>query len=303
MRPQMPSIYRSTKFTLLPVLLCMVLAGHCAAISAESINNIALDPQALVQRAAANEMRANEARAGQSEQPVRFKLYKESEKGTSTKEIVQTKDGSVARLLSINGKPLTQVQEQAEIARLQRLLEQPEIQEHRRKREQEDADRANKMVKIMPQAFLYTYRGTVQGPSGPAVKLSFQPNPGYEPPDIETRVVTGIAGELWIDKAQERMVRLDAHLFTGVDFGWGIVGRLYKGGSIRIENTDVGNGNWQLVNMKLDLLGKALMLKTLTFRMTENATDFQPVAKEMNYRDAVRLLQSQNMTSAQSPQH
>ena len=223
---------------------------------------------------------------------MRFLLFKEDEKGSTSKEVVQTRDGSVARLVAINGKPLTEEQERIEADRLQRLLEQPDLQARRRKREKDDAERAQKIVHVMPDAFLYAYEGMVPGPNGPAVRLSFKPKPGFDPPDQETRVALGIQGELWIDQAQERMVRLDAHLFEDVDFGWGILGRLYKGGNIRIENADVGNHNWQLQRMKLDLTGKALMLKTLTFRITENGSGYELVPREMSYKDGIRLLQS-----------
>lgn len=246
----------------------------------------------LVRRTAANEIQANQSRAAQSPNPVRFKIHKKDERGITTKEIVQTRDGSVARLIAINDMPLTPEQEQAEHARLQRLMDQPEIQEHRRRREKEDADRANKLVKMMPDAFLYSYDGVAYGPNGPAIKLRFKPNPAFVPPNQESRVAGGIEGELWIDQAQERMVRFDAYIFQDVDFGWGVLGRLYKGGSVHIENADIGNHNWQLVRMKLDFTGKALMLKMLTFRITENATDFRPVPKELSYQDAIRLLQS-----------
>ena len=258
-------------------------------------------PMALVERAAANELLANENRLNHSLQPVRFKLYKQNEKGTTTKEVVQTKDGTVTRLLTIDGKPLTEDQEQEEGARLERLMDQPETQERRKKREQDDAERSNKLIKIMPLAFLYTFQGVVQGPTGPAIKLSFQPNPHFVPPDTEARIAVGIAGELLIDKERERMVRLDAHLFTDVDFGWGFIGRLYKGGNIRIENADIGSGNWQLVHMKLDLAGKALMVKSLTVRITEDASDFEPVARGMDYKDAIRMLQHVTSAHVQKP--
>jgi len=32
-----------------------------------------------------------------------------------------------------------------------------------------------------------------------------------------------MTGELWIDAAQERVVRLEGHLQRDVDFGWGIL--------------------------------------------------------------------------------
>ena len=57
----------------------------------------------------------------------------------------------------------------------------------------------------------------------------------FIPPDREAQVYHGMAGELWIDCAQKRMSRLDAHLISDVNFGWGVIGRLYKGGTILVS--------------------------------------------------------------------
>ena len=54
----------------------------------------------------------------------------------------------------------------------------------------------------------------VNTPSGPAWRLSFMPNEKFIPPDREAQVYHGMAGELWIDCAQKRMSRLDAHLIA-----------------------------------------------------------------------------------------
>jgi hypothetical protein len=43
---------------------------------------------------------------------------------------------------------------------------------------------------------------------------------------VEANIFRGLAGELWIDQAQERLNRLDAHVIANVDFGWGILGKL-----------------------------------------------------------------------------
>jgi hypothetical protein len=54
-----------------------------------------------------------------------------------------------------------------------------------------------------------------------------------------------MVGELWVDQAQLRLVKIDAHLISDVNFGWGVLGRLYKGGSILVENADVGLHHWE----------------------------------------------------------
>jgi hypothetical protein len=245
------------------------------------------DPLALVRRASHNEA-ATHPDAGR----VRYKLNKIDDKGNTTKELVETKDGEVARLIAIDNKPLNPQQNQKELDRLNNLLAHPEIQEHRREREQEDSGRGDEMVRLLPDAFLYQFEGMVKGPNGPAYRLSFKPNPSFDPPDREAEVYHGMVGELWIDKGQERLVKLDAHLIADVEFGWGILGRLYKGGSILVEQADVGHHHWEVTHMHLNLTGKALMFKPLNFTTTEDSTDFEPVPTNITYQDAIRMLEA-----------
>lgn len=212
-------------------------------------------------------------------------------KGTIIKEIVETKDGDVARLIEKDGRPLPPEDEQAEMDRLNYLLAHPEVQEHRHKKEQEDSARGDEMVRMLPDAFLYTFDGMVQGPSGPCYRLKFKPNPAFTPPDREGEVYHGMVGELWVDQAQLRLAKIDAHLFSDVNFGWGVLGRLYKGGSILVQNADVGLHHWETIHMKLNLQGKLLMLKSVDYSTTEDFSDFKIQPQELGYQEAIRLLQ------------
>src|SRR5579884_42704 len=259
-------------------------------------SDVAGNPVALVRRASQNELAASNGN-----HPFRYQLHKIDDGKITTKEIVETKDGDVARLIAVNDRPLDPDAEKNEIARLNNLAAHPELQAHRRQKEQEDSNRANKMIRLLPDAFVYKYEGMVEGPNGPCYKLSFQPNPNFNPPDHESQVFAGMAGELWIDKAQERMVRLDAHLIADVNFGWGILGKLYKGGSILVEQADVGDHHWETTHMKLSLTGKALMIKPLSFQTTEDASHFEPVPPDMGYQKAIEMLLSNN-TSPQVAQ-
>lgn len=256
-------------------------------------DDAARDPVALVRRASQNELKTEHGN-----HPYRYQLHKIDDSKVTTKEIVETKDGDVARLVAVDDKPLDPEARQTEIDRLKNLFAHPELQAHRHKKEQEDSDRANEMLRMLPDAFIYKYEGMVDGPNGPCHRLSFQPNPNFDPPDREGQVYHGMAGELWIDKGQERMVKLDAHLIADVDFGWGILGRLYKGGSILVEQADVGEHHWETTHMKLSLTGKALMIKPLSFQTTEDASHFEPVPPEMGYQNAIKML----LNNTDSPQ-
>lgn len=271
---------RFPPYTALGLIGAFLLASSTPAYPRASIN-----PEQIVRDASWNELH----RQGPRRQ-VRFRLSKTDSKGSTLKEIVETTDGDVARLIEKNGHPLTPEEEQTELHRLQQLLDNPEIQAHRHKKEQEDSSRGNEMVRMLPDAFLYTYEGMVEGPSGPCYRFSFKPNPSFVPPDREGEVYHGMVGELWVDQAQLRLARIDAHLIDDVNFGWGVIGKLYKGGSILVEDADVGLHHWETIQMKLNLHGKILLIKSMDFSTTEISTDFQQVPADTNYKDAIRML-------------
>jgi hypothetical protein len=95
---------------------------------------------------------------------------------------------------------------------------------------------------------------------------------------------------LWIDQAQERMTRLEAHSIADIDFGFGILGKVNKGGTAELKQADVGGHEWKMTGLKVNLTGKALMVKSLEVQIDEVASDFSPVASGMNYRDAIEML-------------
>ena len=148
------------------LLLSMFLCDPAKAQSPKE--DVAANPVPLVQRASHNELGTGNGH------PYRYKLHKIDDGKITTKEIVETKDGDVARLISTGDKPLSPEAEQAEIDRLNNLLAHPEIQAHRHKKEQEDSDRANEMVRLLPDAFIYHYEGMVDRAERALLSAEFQ---------------------------------------------------------------------------------------------------------------------------------
>jgi hypothetical protein len=243
--------------------------------------------QALVERAVASEMRT----AQDTSHPMRYRLRKSSPRLTSVKEIFETRDGAVARLLSIGDKPLSAADEEKEQARLDGLLNDPGRQRHRKQNEDADTGRALKVLRALPQAFLFQFAGTGWGPTGKVEKFTFKPNPRFNPPDLETQVLTAMVGEIWIDASQMRVTRLEGHLQRDIDFGWGILGRLNKGGWIVIEQADVGGRQWRIVRFQMVMSGRVLF-KTKSFDTTEEQTQFEPLPAGLGYRQAIQMMRA-----------
>jgi hypothetical protein len=84
---------------------------------------------------------------------MRFLLRKSSPRLTATKDIVETRDGAVARLISVNDTPLDQAAEQNEQARLDTLMSDPSLQRHRKQGEDADMGIVLKLLRMLPNAF------------------------------------------------------------------------------------------------------------------------------------------------------
>jgi hypothetical protein len=244
------------------------------------------ETQALVQATLQTEISA----AQDPTHPMQYRLRKVSPRLATTKQIIETKDGDVARLLSINDGPLSPQDEQNEETRLQGLLHDPSLQRHRKQREQGDTERARKVIRALPDAFRYAYAGIGETPQGPSYRLSFQPNPSFDPQDLEAQVLKGMAGEMWIDVAQHRVTRLQGRRIHDVDYGWGILGKLDQGGTLLLDQADVGNHQWRTTHMVL-IMNARFLIKTVKLDTTLDLSQFEPVAEGMSYQKAIQMLE------------
>jgi hypothetical protein len=255
-----------------------------------------IDPQQLVRQASKNEIRANNIH-----QYFMYRDHTQYKNHSITKEVIETPQGGLSSTIAINGQPLTADQRAKENQKLEKFANDPEARRKREQSSKEDDQRDQLMLTSLPDAFLYTYAGTQPGPNGhELVHLTFKPNPNFTPPNHETRVYEGMQGDMLIDRNAMRIAKIDGTLFKDVDFGWGILGRLYKGGKFYIEQRDVGGGRWELVRETLDFSGKILIIKSLTIYSTETATDFRPVPSNLTVAQALELLHKNDDTVAQN---
>jgi len=267
--------------------LFLLLLGAAASYAQAAPFLAPAQAQALVKRALATEVRTAE----DANHPMRYRLRKSSPRLTSTKEIVETRDGFVARLMKINDQPLNYADEQMERTRLDALYSNPGRQQHRKQGEERDTAVILKLLRLLPQAFIYEYAGPGQGAAGKVEKFSFRPNPGFNPPDLEAKALTTMNGQIWIDASQERVTRLEGHLQQDTVYGWGVLGRLNRGGWIVIEQADVGGRQWRITRfqMKMNL---RVLFKTKDFDTTEEMTQYAPIPLGLSYRQAIQMLRS-----------
>ncbi len=257
-----------------------------AAASASQEQKPAISANDLVRQAVKRELQAR----GRSR--YMYRMRKEAPEKVEVKEYIETEAGTVARLIAINDQPLPPQIQANENHRLQMLLENPNLQRDRQRKQQEDEARVNQMVAALADAFNYEYDGTEPGARGELIRLRFQPNPNFDPPTRELKVYQGMKGNMWVDASTHHLVRLRAELFRDVDFGWGILGRLYHGGHFEIEQSPVDDGRWETTKMVLDFTGKELMFKSLRIHEVEMLSDFHRVPDNLSLAQGIEMLRN-----------
>jgi len=254
----------------------------------------AMPPLELVKRAVDNEIKSADQAA-----KYMFRERKETPTGSQTRLMVETRDAIAAMVIAYNDRPLNQEQRRDEYGRIQRFLNEPDELDRKRRKEKEDSARVQSILKALPDAFLYEYAGTeagsagLGGPADELLRLKFRPNPKYDPPTRVEQVLTGMQGVVLIDAQNHHIARIDGTLFKDVAFGWGIFGRLDRGGHFVVDQTDVGSNNWAISRMDLAFTGKILLFKNLNIKSAEIYSDFHPVPSNLSFAQGVELLKKQ----------
>jgi hypothetical protein len=234
---------------------------------------------------------------------LRYHLHVIDEKGDQVRDLIETPEGSVDRLIQRDGRPLTPAEDAAERQRLNELLASPASFARRVRRDRENKQMGVRLILMMPNAMLWSYApGQPQLPSQPPAQHSAQPsgdptlvvldfkaNPAWSPPNFESEFLTGVEGRVWIEPRTRRMVYLEAGISHAVNIGWGIVAHLYPGGSVTLQQANAGGQRWIVNHIDERLNLRALLVKNVHQRLVFDAAEYQSVPP-MPYRQAIKIL-------------
>jgi hypothetical protein len=279
------------------VLLGVLLSGIGAASTLDSAS-----PIELVRAAVANEV----ATANDDSIKHMFRSRKQTPQGSQTRLYVETQSAMAGMTIAYNDQPLTPEQMRGEESHLAGLVSDPEQLSRKHSQEQQTAERTLRIVKALPDAFLYDYDGEERGAADLGkegnllVRLKFRPNPAYHPPSRVEEVLDGMQGFVLIDPAARRIARIDGTLFKEVGFGWGILGHLDKGGHFLVEQRDVGDGSWDTSRMSLTFTGKILFFKGISIKSEEVLSEFRRVPGDTTFAQGVEMLKAEEAKLAEN---
>ncbi|HJR07901.1 MAG TPA: hypothetical protein VJ842_11615 [Pyrinomonadaceae bacterium] len=171
--------------------------------------------------------------------------------------------GSVLKLISENGVPLSPAESEREEKRVMEEMAKLERENAKRKekRERERAERVRKKgatgsnsgdgdadenvgIGIFLRAceFVSPRRELFQDRE--AIVFDFRPRANFKPSNRGESVVAKLAGVVWIDPVDKQVMRLEARLGEGYKVGGGLVASIRPGSAVVFEQTRLADGVW-----------------------------------------------------------
>jgi hypothetical protein len=267
-------------------LLLLCLLGPASAQVQDS-------PRELVAKMVQNELT--------SQKQPRYWMYLDSTEKpgqTEVDRVIQTPECWVSWPVSVNGSPPTEKEMSKARDHMESLVNNPRLRRKNRAEIDADSHKSAELLKMLPDVFLFTGDGR----QGNSVRLKFRPNPKYRPPSNESKVFHHMEGIVLIDAKQIRLARLSGTLTSDVEFGFGILGKLQKGGTFEVIQSEVAPNYWEVSLLDVQISGRALFFHTIGEQQHEIKSQFESVRSDLGVAEAAaRVVRNSNQTLASSP--
>ena len=138
----------------------------------------AQDARQIVQQAVNAELAANR------DDHSRWRYLKHAD-GGECMVVVETDNGAISRHLADGGRPASEYTLHEDDEQIQKFIHDPGMQAKQKRDGAHDEKSATELLHLLPTAFDWK----IQSESGDTITLTFQPDPKFDPPDMEARVM------------------------------------------------------------------------------------------------------------------
>ncbi len=202
-------------------------------------------------------------------------------KGTKTSEVLMIDGSPYYRLIAVNGKPLSAAAEAQEKKKQQQAVSEraAESADQRRKRIakfEQDRHRDAEMMAQLTKAFTFTLVGQQKLRGFDVWALNATPCKDYQPPNMETEVLPGMRGQLWIDRKTFQWVKVVAEVVHPVSIG-GFLAKVEPGTRFELEKMPVPGGVWMASHFAMKSDAKVLHFFSHASQDDETYFDYQRI--------------------------
>jgi hypothetical protein len=108
-----------------------------------------------------------------------------------------------------------------------------------------------------------------------AVVFDFRPRPGYRPKNRQEELISKLVGVIWIDPADQQVIRLEARLAEGFKMAGGLLFSLRPGAAFLMEQTRMNEGVWLPRFAQINLSMKVLLFAGGDLNKTIEWSDYK----------------------------
>jgi hypothetical protein len=191
-------------------------------------------------------------------------------------------DGSPYNMATaVNDQPLSASDKAAEQRKLEREIEKRR-DESQRDRERriakyvKDRSHEHQMLQEMVHAFQFRLTGDAQIDGHACWVLDARPNPSYQGRSHESKVLKGMTGRLWIDKATNQWVKVHAEVIRPVSF-YGFLAKVGPGTQFDLEEAPVSDNVWMPKRFRVLVHATALGLFNQNSTEDDTYRDYRPM--------------------------
>jgi hypothetical protein len=261
---------------LFSILVLTALAAAPSALPAQDRPFSPGEIRALVERAIANQHR-DDAALMEFERTERIQVRKSANDATPSEDkayrVIPAGTGNARIPIEDHGRATDAEEYRKQLRDLEQALVRV-LDPNSAKQKQDNAkfqkhvrDRAE-LVDTTRDAFRYTWLGRETRDGRTFVKLSAEPNPGYNAPSRTASLFSYVHATVWLDEASAHMARVEAEIIRDISFGGGVIGKLYRGGRFVLERTEVAPGIWLPTRYQYDFGGRKFLFGFETHELT-----------------------------------
>jgi hypothetical protein len=184
--------------------------------------------------------------------------------GSETYQDMMILGSPYERLVAVNEKPLTSAGEADQKRKLDDVISERKKESAQKRTEriakyEAERKRDHSLIGELVKAFDFKLLGEQRLNGYDVYVLQAKPRPSYQPPDMETRVLTGMQGQLWIDKNTFQWVKVEAQVTRPVSIA-GFLARVEPGTRFELDKTPVSADVWLPRHFSMRSRAKILFL-------------------------------------------
>lgn len=198
---------------------------------------------------------------------------------THTYDVLEIYNEQVRRLTAKDDKPLSAKDAAKEDEKIQKMIdkrrnESDAQREKRLKEEEKEREQSRQFVKEVADAYDFKLAGIETLDGRETYVIDGEPRPGFEPKRKEAKILPKFRFRVWIDRAENQWVKLDAQCIDTVSFGL-FIARIHKGSRIVIDTTRVNDEVWLPRHVAVHVDVRVALLKNFNVEEDVSYKDYK----------------------------